>query len=846
MADVTVKQLAQVVGIPVERLLNQLQEAGLSITEELHTVNEDQKRILLNHLKGVANRSSENTASDRITLRRKSVSQVTGHDAHSGKTVNIEVRKKRVFVRRPVLEETVVDVALEDEPVCDEDTIDIAVVDEVNISEDADKPHAISDIVPTNVEMIDVGQVDVTSVEPVIDVNPKAPSSVSEAPKSDKPVKKKPVVKEESEGSKPDFKRGKKKAKHQTPSRDENDGDMSAHKRKGKKRKGGEKSDKYREAEEALTHGFAMPTAPIIREVMVPETITVAELAKRMSVKAAEVIKVMMRLGAMATINQVIDQETAIIVVEEMGHTARQLKDDAIEHSLGDTLSIGINDLPRAPVVTIMGHVDHGKTSLLDYIRRTKVAAGEAGGITQHIGAYHVSTPKGDITFLDTPGHAAFTAMRARGAQATDIVILIVAADDGVKPQTVEAVQHAKAAKVPIIVAINKMDKPGADPERVMNELTGYDVVPEPWGGDTMFVNISAKSGLGIDDLLDAILLQSEVLELTAHTDGAAKGVVIESRLDKGRGPVATVLVQRGTLRKGDIILAGLQYGRVRALVSDNGTPVDSAGPSMPVEVLGLSAIPHAGDEAIVVPDEKRAREVALFRQGKFRDVKLARRQKTSLEGIFENMTAAEVKILNIVLKADMQGSVEAISDALVKLSNDEVNVEIIASGVAGITESDVHLAIASNALLIGFNVRADSGAKRLAEVESVALNYYSVIYDIVDQVKGALTGMLEPHFKVEIVGIAEVRDVFRSPKIGAIAGCMVVEGVIKRNNPIRVLRDNVVIYEGTLESLRRFKDDVIEVRQGIECGIGVKNYNDVKSGDLIEVFETIELKRSL
>jgi translation initiation factor IF-2 len=540
----------------------------------------------------------------------------------------------------------------------------------------------------------------------------------------------------------------------------------------------------------------------------------------------------------------VIDQETAIIVVEEMGHTARMLKDDAIEHTLGDVLSKGSLSVSRAPVVTIMGHVDHGKTSLLDYIRRTKVASGEAGGITQHIGAYHVNTPNGDITFLDTPGHAAFTAMRARGAKATDIVILIVAVDDGVKPQTIEAIQHAKAAKVPIIVAINKMDKPGADPERIMTELSGYEVIPEPWGGDTMFVNISAKTGQGIDELLAAVLLQSEVLELTAHTDGAAKGVVIESRLDKGRGPVATILVQSGTLKKGDIILAGFQYGKIRALVSDNGSPVDTAGPSMPVEILGLSAIPHAGDDVIVVPDEKKAREVALFRQGKFRDVKLARRQKTSIEGIMENMTAAEMKVLNIVLKADMQGSVEAIADALVKLTNEEVKVEVIASGVGGITESDVHLALASSGLLIGFNVRADAGAKRLAEQESVSMNYYSVIYDIVDQVKGALTGMLAPQFKEEIVGIAEVRDVFKSPKIGSIAGCMVVEGLIKRNNPIRVLRDNVVIYEGTLESLRRFKDDVSEVRQGVECGIGVKNYNDVKPGDLIEVYETIEIKR--
>ncbi len=842
MADVTVKQLAQVVGIPVERLLSQLQEAGLSIVDDQQTVNEDQKRILLNHLKGGASQDASSTPG-RITLRRKSVSQVTmGHDAHSGKTVNIEVRQKKTYVKRSSESEQPAEIDIDDS--VNEVEQDILVtVDEQTQTVEPDAVEAVqvdeaglgSDIVVT----------DAVEVLAVLDVNPE--TSLTDDAKLDKSSKKKPgvAVKEEAEPAKPEFKKGKKKSKYQPPVREESDHDSIHNKRnKGKKRRGNEKSDKYREAEESLTHGFAMPTAPVVHDVMIPETITVAELAKRMSVKAAEVIKVMMGLGAMATINQVIDQETAIIVVEEMGHVARLLKEDAIEHTLGDVLSKGSNRESRAPVVTIMGHVDHGKTSLLDYIRRTKVAAGEAGGITQHIGAYHVSTPKGDITFLDTPGHAAFTAMRARGAKATDIVILIVAADDGVKPQTVEAVQHAKAAKVPIIVAINKMDKPGADPERVKNELTGYDVVPEPWGGDTMFVNISAKSGEGIDELLDAILLQSEVLELTAHTDGAAKGVVIESRLDKGRGPVATVLVQSGTLRKGDILLAGLQYGRIRALVSDNGSLVDSAGPSMPVEVLGLSAVPHAGDDAIVVPDEKKAREVALFRQGKFRDVKLARRQKTSLEGIFENMTAAETKVLNIVLKADMQGSVEAIADALVKLSNEEVTVEVIASGVGGITESDVHLAIASNGLLIGFNVRADAGAKRLAEQESVPMHYYSVIYDIVDQVKGALSGMLAPQFKEQIVGIAEVRDVFRSPKIGAIAGCMVVEGVIKRNNPIRVLRDNVVIYEGALESLRRFKDDVSEVRQGIECGIGVKNYNDVKSGDLIEVFETIEIKR--
>ncbi len=841
MADVTVKQLAQVVGIPVERLLTQLQEAGLSITDEQQVVKEEQKRILLNHLNSASSKA-EDAAPNRITLRRKSVSQVTlGHDAHSGKTVNIEVRQKRVFVKpTSVLEQAAEPEVEEQVPALDE-TVSSATVEDVSVSDATESESSPAVEIVEQPSVIEDIVIELAVSETIV------PEPTQQQTAEENKARKKVGTNDST--SKPEFKNAKKKGKYQPPTkRAENEIDLSAHakRNKFKRRKGHEKSEKYREAEESLTHGFAMPTAPTVHEVMVPETITVAELAKRMSVKAAAVIKVMIGLGAMATINQVIDQETAMIVVEEMGHVARMLKDDEIEHTLDSAVTKGSLDEPRAPVVTIMGHVDHGKTSLLDYVRRTKVAAGEAGGITQHIGAYHVSTPKGEITFLDTPGHAAFTAMRARGAQATDIVILIVAADDGVKPQTVEAVQHAKAAKVPIIVAINKIDKPGVDPERVMNELSGYDVIPEAWGGDTMFVNISAKTGEGIDALLDAVLLQAEVLELTAHTDGAAKGVVIESRLDKGRGPVATILVQRGTLRKGDIILAGFQYGRVRALVSDSGVLVDSAGPSTPVEVLGLSAIPHAGDEAIVVPDEKRAREVALFRQGKFRDVKLARRQKTSLEGIFENMTAAEVKVLNIVLKADMQGSVEAIADALVKLSNEEVKVEIIASGVGGITESDVHLALASNGLLIGFNVRADAGAKRLAEQESVSLHYYSVIYDIVDQVRGALTGMLSPQFKEQIVGIAEVRDVFRSPKIGAIAGCMVVEGSIKRNNPIRVLRDNVVIYEGTLESLRRFKDDVSEVRQGFECGIGVKNYNDVKPGDLIEVFETIEIKRNL
>lgn len=862
MADVTVKQLAQVVGIPVERLLNQLQEAGLSFTDDQQTVNEEQKRILLNHLKKTS-LSDVNVSPERITLRRKSLSQVTvGHDAYSGKTVNIEVRKKKIFVKRspiiehpepeesvaPVEENLVMPEQQQEESVSETPSVVELTETEVVL----DTPEAQEELNEAESSQEEKSSVSLNEIvteetEKTSVLEEIAELSLKEDHKVEKPIKKKHAD-QSSEPESSDFRKAKKKPKYQTYDRDEEE--QETHRRGGrskfKKRKGIEKSDKYREAEESLKHGFALPTAPVVKEVLIPETITVAELAKKMSVKAAEVIKVMMTLGAMATINQVIDQETAVIVVEEMGHKARIIKEDAIEVGLGESITVGIHSESRAPVVTIMGHVDHGKTSLLDYIRRTKVASGEAGGITQHIGAYHVSTPKGDVTFLDTPGHAAFTAMRARGAKVTDIVILIVAADDGVKPQTIEAIQHAKAAKVPIIVAINKMDKPDADPERVMNELSVQEVIPEAWGGDTMFVNISAKSGMGIDDLLDSILLQSEVLELTAVTDGAAKGVVIESRLDKGRGPVATVLVQSGTLRKGDTLLAGFQYGRVRALVSDSGDMVDSAGPSTPVEVLGLSAIPHAGDEAVVVSDEKRAREVALFRQGKFRDVKLARRQKSTIEGIMENMAAGESKVLNVVLKADVQGSLEAISDALVKLSTDEVKVAVISSGVGGITESDVHLAIASEAILVGFNVRADSSAKKLAEHESVSLHYYSVIYDIVDQIKGALTGMLAPQFKEEIIGTAEVRDVFKSPKIGAIAGCMVIEGVIKRNNPIRVLRANVVIYEGTLESLRRFKDDVIEVRQGFECGIGVKNYNDVKPGDLIEVYETVEIKRDL
>lgn len=827
MADVTVKQLAQTIGVPVERLLGQLKDAGLVFTNPEQNVTEEQKRILLGHLKRSHGGTGDVTP-QRITLKRKSVSQVRStsttshsspHDGQRGKMINIEVRKKRTYVKQaptniipPVEEQAPVPVVVQPEVLPEQSQ---PIVSEVILPTTTSVPTEPVQPVPA---------VTTTDTTEKHKVNPKqAARAAHHQP---------PSQETESDNNNNRFKKGK-----HTP-------------KKGKRydnrpTRGREKDEKRRHAEQLLTQEFAMPTTPQIKEVLIPETITVAELAKRMSVKAAEVIKVMMKLGAMATINQVIDQDTAAIVVEEMGHTAELMNKNAMEDSLSHGEQTDLPRIRRAPVVTIMGHVDHGKTSLLDYIRRTRVAAAEAGGITQHIGAYHVSTGKGDVTFLDTPGHAAFTAMRARGAKVTDIVILIVAADDGVKPQTIEAIQHAKAAKVPIIVAINKMDKLGVDPERVRSELANHDIISEAWGGDCMFVPISAKTGMGIDELLDAILLQAEVLELTAIAVGPAKGVVIESRLDRGQGPIATVLVQSGCLKKGDILLAGFQYGKVRALLGDAGAFVNEVGPSMPVEVLGLSGVPHAGDEAMVVIDEKKAREVALFRQGKFRDIKLAR-QKTSLENMFDNSAASAVKTLNIVLKADVQGSIEALNHALTNISSDEVKVLIVASGVGGITESDIQLAIASNGIMIGFNVRANAASKRLAEQENVKLYYYSVIYDVVEEVSHALTGMLAPAFKEQITGIAEVRDVFRSPKLGAIAGCMVVEGSIKRNNPIRVLRNDVVIYEGTLESLRRFKDDVLEVKQNIECGIGVKNYNDVKPGDQIEVYEMVEVKRSL
>ncbi|NHR05515.1 translation initiation factor IF-2 [Chromobacterium haemolyticum] len=595
-------------------------------------------------------------------------------------------------------------------------------------------------------------------------------------------------------------------------------------------------------------HAFQTPTEPIVHEVLVPETISVADLAHKMAVKAVEVIKALMKMGMMVTINQVLDQETAMIVVEEMGHVpkAAQADDPEAYLELGGGETVEVAELPRSPVVTVMGHVDHGKTSLLDYIRRAKVAAGEAGGITQHIGAYHVETPRGMITFLDTPGHEAFTAMRARGAKATDIVVLVVAADDGVMPQTIEAIHHAKAAKVPMVVAVNKIDKQGANVERIRQELVSHEVVPEDWGGDTQFIEVSAKMGLNIDALLEAILLQAEVLELKAPVEAPAKGIIVEARLDKGRGPVATLLVQSGTLKKGDVILAGTAFGRVRAMMDENGKAIESAGPAIPVEILGLSDVPQAGEDAMVLTDEKKAREIALFRAGKFRDVRLAKQQAAKLENMFAQMAEGEVQTLSIIIKADMQGSYEALAGSLQKLSTDEVRVGILHSGVGGISESDVNLAIASKAIVIGFNTRADAAARKLAESEGVDIRYYNIIYDAVDEVKAALSGMLAPEKKEQILGTVEIRQVIPVSKVGNIAGCMVTDGMIKRTASIRLIRNHVVVHTGELDSLKRFKDDVKEVKQGYECGLMLKNFNDIQEGDQLEAFEIVEVARSL
>jgi len=862
MSEVTVTQFAETIGVPVERLLTQLQDAGIGSKAADEVIGDDDKVKLLDYLRqkhGTDKQEPEAEAGPKkITLKRRTTSElkVGGSAASKGKTVTVEVRKKRTYVKRSLVEaeeDKRIDseVAQRLEQQLEVEAQQRAEEDAKRKVEEEDAKRKAEEEAARQAEEEARQQAEEEAKrkaeeEAARQAAEEAASQQPAPPETAKPSKAEPRKKAadtESRGKAAEKKGKGKKGRKGRFDDDEGELHISSDKSGRRKKKGGKSRPVVSGGGK---HGFEKPTGPIVHDVNVPETITVGELAQKMSVKAAELIKVMMKMGSMVTINQVLDQDTAAIVVEEMGHKPVLMKENALEEEVIQGVATEGEEVSRAPVVTIMGHVDHGKTSLLDYIRRTRVASGEAGGITQHIGAYHVETERGMITFLDTPGHAAFTAMRARGAELTDLVVLVVAADDGVMPQTKEAVQHARAAGVPLIIAVNKIDKEEADPDRVKNELAQEDVIPEEWGGDTMFVHVSAKAGTGVDDLLEAILLQAEVQELTAVADGPASGIVIESRLDKGRGAVATILVQKGVLHKGDIVLAGHEYGRVRAMLDETGKPVTDAGPSIPVEILGLSGVPAAGDQAVVVADERKAREVALFRQGKFRDVKFARQQQAKLDDMFNQMEEGEVQDLNILLKADVQGSLEAISDALTKLSTDEVRVKLVATGVGGINESDAHLAVASNAVVIGFNVRADAGAKRVIEEQEIDLHYYSVIYELIDEVKRAMTGMLAPEFKEEIIGLAEVRDVFRSPKLGAIAGCMVVDGTVKRNNPIRVLRDNVVIYEGELESLRRYKDDVAEVKSGTECGIGVKNYNDVKVGDQIEVYERVQVKRTL
>ena len=839
MTDQTVNTLAEKVGVPVERLLNQMEEAGLTRRAATDAVSDEERKSLLSHLQKSHGGEGDNAdGPKKITLRRKTTSTLKVAGAAGKRTVNVEVRKKRTYVKSEEDDQSVVIEAEKVELVARQESEVAQVKADTEAKSAAEAAETASASAAAKNEADDHAKVQADADAAAAKVAANAEVARQKAAED---AKKKPA--HQKTFTSPDKPRG----------------GAPAGKGKGKGRAAGGRDDRSRgkgaknkgklaapKRSGNGEHAFEVPTEKVIYEVNLPESITVADLAQRMKVKAAEVIKVMFNMGAMATINQVIDQDTATIVVEEMGHTVKLVMDDAIETEVVESINYEGKEIPRAPVVTVMGHVDHGKTSLLDSIRSTKVASGESGGITQHIGAYHVETEKGMVTFLDTPGHAAFTAMRARGAKATDIVILVVAADDGVMPQTEEAVQHAKAAGVPLIVAINKMDKEGADPDRVKTELSSREVVPEDWGGVTQFIPVSAKTGEGIEALLDAVLLEAEVLELTAVPEVPAKGVVVEARLDKGRGSVATILIQNGTLKKGDIVLAGQQFGRVRAMLDENGNPITSAGPSIPVEILGLGGTPDSGEDFAVVADEKKAREVALFRQGKYRDVKLARQQASKLDAMFENMGKNQASVLNVVLKTDVRGSLEALTSSLMDIGTEEVKVQVVSSGVGGIAESDVNLAVASNAVIFGFNVRADTPAKALIEKEGIDLRYYSVIYDIINDVKDALSGMLAPELRETIVGIAEVREVFRSPKLGQIAGCMVTEGAVHRSKPIRVLRDNVVIYEGELESLRRHKDSVADVRNGIECGIGVKSYNDVRVGDQIEVFDTIEVERSL
>lgn len=854
MPEVTIREFAADVGVSVERIQEQLTEAGLDRKTADEVITDSEKSELLAFLRKKHGKG-EDAEPRKITLRRKTVSELKVPVASQGrtkgrsKTVNIEFRKRRTYAKRSDVAETL---KQEEEAAAklqeEQAAAELAAAEEqakleAQANEQQEQTAAVPEVEEVVEEVVQEEVVEETVEEVVeVEVETEAAEEKTEIKNEQpEPVVQPPVIEEPAKAPSKDNKSRKEKD-HNRHGREEL---HVATKGSGRRRKKARHTPVIHPSSDNQ-HGFEKPTAPIVKEVAIPESITVAELAQRMSVKGSEVVKVMMGLGSMATINQTIDQDTAGIVVEEMGHKPKFLKDNALEEEMIQAAQQGGEQVSRAPVVTIMGHVDHGKTSLLDYIRRAKVAAGEAGGITQHIGAYRVATDNGDITFLDTPGHEAFTAMRARGAKVTDLVVVVVAADDGVMPQTEEAVTHAKAGDVPIVIAVNKMDKEDADPERVKQELSKLEVIPESWGGDTLFINVSALTGEGVDELLESILLQTEILELKAIETGAASGAVIESRLDKGRGPVASILVQNGTLNKGDVILSGHEFGRVRAMIDDTGNEVTSAGPSVPVEVLGLSGTPNAGDEMLVVPDEKKAREIALFRQGKYRETKMAQQHASKLENVMNQMQEGEVATLNLLIKADVQGSSEALVDALSRLSNEEVKVNIISNGVGGITESDINLAMASSGVVIGFNVRADASARKLIDAEGIDLRYYSIIYDVIDDVKAALSGLLSPEIREQITGVAEVREVFRSPKFGDVAGCMVTTGRVNRNNPIRVLRDNVVIYEGELESLRRFKDDVNEVKSGMDCGIGVKNYNDVQVGDQIEVFERVSVERKI
>ena len=833
MAQTSVAQFASELKVPPSVLLEQLRAAGVEKRVPEDSLSDQDKSRLLEYLRRT---HGSVESKNKITLTRKQTSEIRKTDA-TGKyrTVQVEVRKKRVFVKRDPAEVTAAAVAAEaPPPPAAAPSVDVR---ELELrEEEARREQQLAELQAAELREkqererreAEQKQADqkVAEAAPAAATTLHAPKT-AEAKTDKKPKKAKPttVLRDDSV------------RRRQIKTRGDAGGGVGGwHVRGGTRHKGG-----------GGETTFAQPTEPLVREIAVPETIAVGELAHRMSVKAAEVIKALMKLGTMATINQVLDQETAMIVVEEMGHKAKPAKLDDPESYLVETdAHPAAEALPRPPVVTVMGHVDHGKTSLLDYIRRAKVAAGEAGGITQHIGAYHVETPRGVVTFLDTPGHEAFTAMRARGAKVTDIVVLVVAADDGVMPQTVEAINHAKAAEVPLVVAINKIDKHEANPEKVKQELLSHGVVPEEYGGDSPVALVSAKTGKGVDELLEQLLLQAEVLELKAPVGTPARGVVIEARLDKGRGPVATLLVQSGTLNRGDIALTGAVYGRVRAMLDENGKPVQSAGPSIPVEIQGLSEVPAAGEDMMVLTDERKAREIALFRQGRFRDVKLAKQQAAKLENVFEQMGEGEKKVLALVIKSDVQGSQEALVHALTRLATDEVKVSVVHAGVGGITESDVNLAMASRAVIIGFNTRADAAARKLAESAGIQLRYYNIIYDAVEEMKAALSGMLAPERKEAVIGMVEVRQVFRISKIGTVAGCYVLEGAVRRGAQVRVLRDNVVIHTGDIDSLKRFKDDVREVKAGFECGMSLKNFSDIKEGDQLEVFEVQEVARSL